>query len=159
MKLRLRKPKLPKIVIPQSIVVWVIGMLSIVLGLEFCYFNGILEHIYSSDVTKLSVVIAGILCWQSFMCGRQLWRYDKNKSSKSEALSDVEKGWLWSDVVLSLGMIGTVIPISRQLFTKSKYLLLSKNICVTIKSEPASTFFLRFFRSVAMFMASKCFSG
>jgi hypothetical protein len=107
--MKLWKPRLPKIAVPQSIVIWVVGMLSISLGLEFCYFNGTLAHIYSSDVTKLSVVIAGIFCWQSFMCGRQLWRYDKNKSSRSEALGDVEKGWMWSDMVLSLGMIGTVI--------------------------------------------------
>lgn len=105
----MKLPKLPTVIVSQSFMTWVVGMVAIVIGLELCYFHGILENIYNSDVTKLSVVIALVFGWQSFRCGRQLFRRDRNKSSYSENVMVVERGWLWSDVVLSLGMIGTVV--------------------------------------------------
>ena len=57
------------------------------------------------------------------------------------------------------GMIGTVIPASRQRRTKSKYLALSKNICVMTYSAPASTLSRRRAMSEVMSRASACTSG
>ena len=105
----MKLPKLPKVLVSQSFMTWVVGIGAVIIGLELCYFHGLLESIYHNDVTKLSVVIALIFGWQSFHCGLQLFRRDQNRSSHAEDMAAVERGWLWSDVVLSLGMIGTVV--------------------------------------------------
>ena len=45
--------------------------------------------------------------WQ--VCGKQLQNQLESGSKYQEGLKTVNHGWLWSDVVLSLGMIGTVV--------------------------------------------------
>ena len=67
-----------------------------------------LQTIYESDTTKISLLIGCIFFWQSILCGSQLWNQSQWNNSVKDGETCVERGWLWSDIVLSLGMIGTV---------------------------------------------------
>jgi len=95
--------------IPRSVMIWLVGMTALVAGLEIAWMHDVIQHIYAADFTKLSVLIALILCWQSAACGGEMWRQSKKSGSQTDAEEVIERGWLWSDIVLSLGMIGTVI--------------------------------------------------
>ena len=108
-RLKLPKLKLPVFAVERPLMMWFIGGLSVILGLEFAYFYGALQYIYDSDITKLTVAIAFIFCWQSLACGYQLSDQLSLRRCRKKGLNTVERGWLWSDVVLSLGMIGTVV--------------------------------------------------
>ena len=89
--------------------VWIVGMSFFVAGMELAWLNGVIQSIYESDITKLSVVILAILIWQSIICGANIMSQAEPNMPAEESKVVIEKGWLWSDIVLSLGMIGTVI--------------------------------------------------
>ena len=97
------------IIIPQAWMIWLVGMTAIVSALEIAWINGVIQSIYSSDLTKLSVVIFLIFLWQSILCGANIWKQSKKIEPPKDSEEVIENGWLWSDIVLSLGMIGTVI--------------------------------------------------
>ena len=59
----------------------------------------------------MSLIIAFILLWQSISCGLEL----RKKPEYYEKNIVLERGWLYSDIVLSLGMIGTVIGFMAML--------------------------------------------
>lgn len=92
----------------RPLMVWLVGGALFVAGVEIAWLKGVIQSIYSSDVTKLSVVIALIFSWQSFVAFREaIYQTQKIKLS-NESKDQIERGWLWSDIILSLGMIGTV---------------------------------------------------
>jgi len=81
-------------------------------GLEISYIHGSLEYIFLNDVTGLTWAVAVILIWQSFACCRALYDPDRFFDRKHPIL---ERGWFFSDIVLSLGMVGTVIGFMMML--------------------------------------------
>ena len=91
--------------ISKSMLLWWLGFCLACVGLELLWFNGGLHFIYNNDATKLSIIIGSILIWQSVSCGNEL-RKDPLPSGRNLIL---ERGWFFSDVVLTLGMIGTVV--------------------------------------------------
>ena len=84
-------------------------------GLEIAWINGILQGIYASDFTKISVLIGLVLAWQSFACAAHMWNQTQKYKPYKDAEETLERGWMWSDIVLSLGMIGTVIGFMMML--------------------------------------------
>ena len=82
------------------------------MGLEISYIHGSLEYIFLNDVTGLTWAVAVILIWQSFACCRALYDPDRFFDRKHPIL---ERGWFFSDIVLSLGMVGTVIGFMMML--------------------------------------------
>ena len=116
--MKLKTPKLSffsHINISRPLMVWLISMTVLFAGLEIAWIHEIIQGIYASDFTKLSVLIALILGWQSISCGMELWNQTQHSGCEHEADSVLESGWLWSDIVLSLGMIGTVIGFMMML--------------------------------------------
>jgi len=90
---------------PSRILVWWLGFWLGIVGLELAWVFGVLEFIYVNDGTKLSLVIGAILVWQTIACGLEM----RKPPQWSEQNTVLERGWFFSDVVLSLGMIGTVL--------------------------------------------------
>jgi hypothetical protein len=90
---------------PTPVMIWWLGFCLVAVGIELSWFHGILDFIYINDSTKLSIIIGIVLVWQSIACGNELRKsaglYERNPA--------LERGWFFSDVVLSLGMLGTVI--------------------------------------------------
>jgi hypothetical protein len=116
--MKIRLPKLNffnYINVPRPMMVWFVGMTALTAGLEIAWINGIIQGIYASDFTKITVLIAIVLGWQSIMCGIEMWNQTQWNGSHFDAEETVERGWLWSDIVLSLGMIGTVIGFMMML--------------------------------------------
>jgi len=116
MKIKLPKLKFlnyPKFTRPMMI--WLVAILAISAGLEIAWIKGTIQAIYESDFTKISVVIGFIFFWQTIICGNQMWLQTKKIARYEESEESIESGWLWSDIVLSLGMIGTVIGFMMML--------------------------------------------
>ena len=101
--------------VPKPMMVWIVGMTALVAGLEVAWLNDVIQAIYSSDFTKISVLIGVILVWQSISCGIELGHQTQKSKLSSESEEALERGWMWSDIVLSLGMIGTVIGFMMML--------------------------------------------
>jgi hypothetical protein len=95
--------------IPRPMMLWLVGSTFLIAGLEIAWLKGVIQAIYLSDVTKISVLIALIFLWQSVTCGKDIWHQVQKTKSADSSREYIESGWLWSDIVLSLGMIGTVI--------------------------------------------------
>tara|TARA_R110001592_G_scaffold191406_2_gene437630 strand:+ start:1401 stop:1940 length:540 start_codon:yes stop_codon:yes gene_type:complete len=95
--------------IPRPMMIWLVGSTFFIAGLEIAWLKGAIQAIYLSDVTKISVLIGLIFLWQSVVCGKEIWCQVQKTKSGDDSSDHIESGWLWSDIVLSLGMIGTVI--------------------------------------------------
>jgi len=84
---------------------WLIFILMILLGAVTWYFSFI-NFLYANDFTKLSFVIIAILFFTTLIIG---YKYYKNNH-------DFEIEWFTSEVVISLGMIGTVVGFIFMLY-------------------------------------------
>ena len=111
---KIPKLRLPKINLKKPSMLHLLGIMIMSVFAQIGFFHGYMQLIYHSDVTKLSVVILVIFVWQTIMCGFALQEvssrgYDKDVDRK------LERGWFYSDVVLSIGMVGTVIGFMMML--------------------------------------------
>lgn len=84
---------------------WLIFILMILSGAVTWYFSFV-NFLYSNDFTKLSFVIIAILFFTTLIIG---YKYYKNNH-------DFEIEWFTSEVVISLGMIGTVVGFIFMLY-------------------------------------------
>jgi len=94
---------------PRPVVLYLVGVFVAGVGLEIAYMTGVLESLYHNDVTKLSVLMAVILLWQSFSCLHEVKNQCDPIPNDTHTDKVLERGWFLSDVLLSLGMVGTVI--------------------------------------------------
>jgi len=84
---------------------WLIFILMILSGAVTWYFSFV-NFLYANDFTKLSFVIIAILFFTTLIIG---YKYYKNNH-------DFEIEWFTSEVVISLGMIGTVVGFIFMLY-------------------------------------------
>lgn len=94
---------------------WVLFVASIV-ALMFCWKSGLVWQIYQKDDTFVTFVIAAIYLALAPVCGMRTWAVCKaqdagiwDKDTKKFAERQAEIGWFFSEVELTLGMLGTVI--------------------------------------------------
>ena len=84
---------------------WLIFILMILSGAVTWYFSFV-NFLYANDFTELSFVIIAILFFTTLIIG---YKYYKNNH-------DFEIEWFTSEVVISLGMIGTVVGFIFMLY-------------------------------------------
>ena len=116
-KLKVAKSLLTEPVTAQ-ILRWYTGVAIAIAGLEVAFFKGYLSDVYDNDVTKISVAIFSILLWQTYRTGKILFKTYQSvipEDAIASCKDEIESGWFWSDNVLSLGMIGTVIGFMTML--------------------------------------------
>tara|TARA_B100000683_G_C12438332_1_gene534891 strand:- start:567 stop:1091 length:525 start_codon:yes stop_codon:yes gene_type:complete len=106
--MKIKLPKLPKLKLKKPFMMHLLGLLILSVGIQLGFHFGYIQMLYYSDVTKLSVVIAGIFAWQTFICGVLIHDITA-RGYKTDLDRKIERGWFYSDVVLSIGMVGTVI--------------------------------------------------
>jgi uncharacterized membrane protein len=94
---------------PRPVVLYFVGVFVAGIGIEISYVTGILETLYYNDVTKLSVLMVAILLWQSYSCLSEVKNQCEPIVNDKDTDRILERGWFLSDVLLSLGMVGTVI--------------------------------------------------
>lgn len=95
---------------------WWLFISLIAAGFALGYYENIFHLIWNSDVTKLSFLIIGLFWTTSLWCGIQTWKasylYDYGIGTRSD-ISSIKRaadiGWFFSDLSLSIGMMGTVI--------------------------------------------------
>ena len=94
---------------------WLFVSLIVVVAFAFTYFGLFLE-VYDKDRTKLSFLIITIFIATTIHCGKETLKVSnalEGKNSKEE-ISNIdwrgrqEIGWFISDLLLTIGMIGTV---------------------------------------------------
>lgn len=83
------------------IIISLIFIFNIILGS-----TGLMQVVWDSDVTKLSFVILAIFSAASFKCGYDIYTFEKTLCLHKR---EVELGWFISEILLALGMTGTVI--------------------------------------------------
>lgn len=91
---------------------WWLLISIIVISFVGLFVTGIIEQVYSVDVTKLSFLIVGILLFMSVKCGYDTYRLTTTNITTEKDIDELyatsELGWFTSDFCLTMGMIGTV---------------------------------------------------
>ena len=89
---------------------WLLIFMLVVLGSLIMYLAGFIERINAADVTKLSFVIYVIFMLFTVRVGSDAWKLSKTgHASPKELLPRQESAWFVSDMLLTIGMIGTVV--------------------------------------------------
>lgn len=96
----------------RPFVLWCVYLAGLAGAVEVARQFKVLDYIYEVDNTKLTVIIALVFLWKTLDCGRSMYSLAdsadlKSRIEKTKATAD--SGWLWSDLVVSIGMVGTVI--------------------------------------------------
>ena len=94
---------------------WLFISLTIILTFASYYF-GLFTEVWDKDRTKLSFLIMIIFFFTSIHCGKETIKVSKdleknipkNKIKSTDWRGNQEIGWFISDLVLTIGMIGTV---------------------------------------------------
>jgi len=94
---------------------WLFISLTIILTFAFYYF-GLFSEVWNKDRTKLSFLIMIMFFFTSIHCGKETIKVSKaleknipeNKIKNTDWRGNQEIGWFISDLVLTIGMIGTV---------------------------------------------------
>ena len=96
----------------QPFLRWWLLISIIVITFVGLYVTGIIEQVYSVDVSKLSFLIFGLMAFMSVKCGYDTYRLTatdiKTEKDIDKIYATAELGWFTSDFCLTLGMIGTV---------------------------------------------------
>ena len=91
---------------------WLLFLLSLAGTMTSIYFN-FDTFIYENDFTKLTYVIIGITIMTTVMIGYKIY----SSYVKDNNLYHYETEWFLSEVVISIGMIGTVIGFIYMLYS------------------------------------------
>ena len=83
---------------------WLLITLTVV-GLSIAAYFNFIQFLYAHDLTKLSVAILALFAATTSVIGYKIWKERDVKKKKYGY--DVE--WFVSEMMISLGMIGTVI--------------------------------------------------
>ena len=94
---------------------WLFISLAIILTFASYYF-GLFSEVWDKDRTKLSFLIMIMFLFTSIHCGKETIKVSKaleknipkNKIKSTDWRGNQEIGWFISDLVLTIGMIGTV---------------------------------------------------
>ena len=94
---------------------WLFISLTIILTFASYYF-GLFTEVWDKDRTKLSFLIMIMFFFTSIHCGKETIQVSKaleenipeNKIKSTDWRGNQEIGWFISDLVLTIGMIGTV---------------------------------------------------
>lgn len=91
----------------RSFYAWLVSSLLIFTAIFWSYYTGILPIIYSVDETKLTIIISIFFLIAVFINGLVSAGFvDEDKTSKY-----MDSSWFLSELVMGLGMLGTVIGI------------------------------------------------
>jgi hypothetical protein len=96
---------------------WLIGASLATLVLSACVYAGGLQWINRMDVTKITFLILAVFIWFSVKAGRCTYGVSTGRSQPVHAQSDTL--WFVSDVLTSLGLLGTIIGLIYALTTLS----------------------------------------
>jgi hypothetical protein len=89
---------------------WLLIFMLVALGSVLMYLAGFIDRINAADVTKLSFVIYVIFMVFTLRVGYDAWKLHRMGDASAKALLPrQESAWFVSDMLLTIGMIGTVL--------------------------------------------------
>lgn len=103
---------------------WLLITLTIV-GLSIAAYFNFIHFLYAHDLTKLSVAILALFAATTSVIGYKIWN-ERNEEEKYEY--NVE--WFVSEMMISLGMIGTVIGFIYMLYSVFSSLNITDTLAV-----------------------------
>ena len=104
---------------------WLLITLTVV-GLSIAAYFNFIQFLYAHDLTKLSVAILALFAATSSVIGYKLWKERDVKKKKYGY--DVE--WFVSEMMISLGMVGTVIGFIYMLYSVFSSLNIADTLAV-----------------------------
>ena len=96
---------------------WLVGASVVSLALAGCIYAGGLQWIDRMDVTKITFLILGLFIWFSLEAGVCTYKLDSGDPARPAARIDTI--WFVSEVLTSLGLLGTIIGLIYGLTTLS----------------------------------------
>lgn len=92
-----------------------------VLGIAALFFSGLIYTVNQADVTKLSFLILFLFLIFTIRIGKETYRLSRQQEFSTHDIAlfykNSETGWFVSDMLLTLGMIGTVAGFIYMLST------------------------------------------
>lgn len=104
---------------------WLLITLTVV-GLSIAAYFNFIQFLYAHDLTKLSVAILALFAATTSVIGYKIWKERDVKKKKYGY--DVE--WFVSEMMISLGMIGTVIGFIYMLYSVFSSLNIADTLAV-----------------------------
>ena len=104
---------------------WLLITLTVV-GLSIAAYFNFIQFLYAHDLTKLSVAILALFAATTSVIGYKIWKERDVKKKKYGY--DVE--WFVSEMMISLGMIGTVIGFIYMLYSVFSSLNITDTLAV-----------------------------
>jgi hypothetical protein len=101
-----------------SLAKWCIIMLLTIVGLWFADVHGVVDDMWMTDKSRLSTIILGLCFWFSFRCGGELRKYAYSGIEDfNQTQIVINTGYFWSNIMLVLGLLGTIIGFQFLLST------------------------------------------
>ena len=105
---------------------WRLLITLTVVGLSIAAYFNFIQFLYAHDLTKLSVAILALFAATTSVIGYKIWKERDVKKKKYGY--DVE--WFVSEMMISLGMIGTVIGFIYMLYSVFSSLNIADTLAV-----------------------------
>jgi len=96
---------------------WLIGASVGSLALGACIYAGVIQWIHRMDVTKITFLILILFIWFSLRAGVCIYGLSTGRNGRPSA--EIDTIWFVSDVLTSLGLLGTIIGLIYALTTLS----------------------------------------
>ena len=96
----------------QSLLKWWLILCVILIGVFMAFYFDMHKHLYSSDQTKISMLILFIFACTSVWIGNKTYSVAVNHEYESS-----EVGWFIAETCLALGMVGTITGFLLMLST------------------------------------------
>lgn len=92
---------------------WWLMVTLIVVGISTSIYFNFDTFLFENDLTKLSLVIVSLFVICTSVIGYKIW----NSAIQRKKIYDYQTEWFVSEVLISLGMIGTVIGFIFMLYS------------------------------------------
>lgn len=94
---------------------WWISVLLIGTGVFWANHLGVVQTIFETDITYLTTIIAGIFISANVTLGYYTYHSSDPFFSQDKLSTIIDMNWFLSEMVMALGMLGTVIGLIHML--------------------------------------------
>jgi hypothetical protein len=94
---------------------WWISVLLISTGVFWAYHMGFVQTIIATDITYLTSFIAAIFVGANMSLGYYTYRVSDESYSQDKLSNFLDMNWFLSEILMALGMLGTVIGLIHML--------------------------------------------
>lgn len=104
-----------KNIFKKKFYMWWLSVLLTATILFWTHYMGFIAKIWNTDITMLSSVIAFIFVIANFKLGWISYHLDNETASHKQLIKETSTVWFLSEIVMAIGMLGTVIGLIHML--------------------------------------------